>query len=102
MRTVALSLWNNMPNKKVTLDGISYSAAISALENVTPNEISYNAAISACENGGQWQLALSLLISMPNMKVTPDEINYHAKEGQWHLALSPSFEKHAQHQGDSE
>ena len=61
---------------------------------VTPNGISYNAAISACEKTGQWQLALSLLSSMPKMKVTPDGISYNAaisaceKGGQWQLALS--------------
>ncbi|CAE8637386.1 unnamed protein product [Polarella glacialis] len=61
---------------------------------VIPNQFSYNAAISACEKGGQWQLALGLLSSMPDMRVTPDKISYNAaisaceKGGQWQLALS--------------
>ncbi|CAE8615408.1 unnamed protein product, partial [Polarella glacialis] len=61
---------------------------------VIPNEISYSAAISACEKGGQWQLALSLLSSMPVMKAIPNEISYNAaisaceKGGQWLGALT--------------
>ncbi|CAE8597308.1 unnamed protein product [Polarella glacialis] len=53
-----------------------------------------SAAISACEKGGQWQLALSLLRTMPDMRVTPNEVSYSAaisaceKGGQWQLALS--------------
>ncbi|CAE8596920.1 unnamed protein product [Polarella glacialis] len=59
-----------------------------------PSEVSCNAAISACEKAGQWQFALGLLSSMPELRIAPDRISYNAaisacaKEGQWQVALS--------------
>ncbi|CAE8741270.1 unnamed protein product, partial [Polarella glacialis] len=62
-------------------------------KSVEANVFHYNAAINACEKGRQWQLAVGLLSSMPDMRVIPDEISYNAassacsKGGQWELAL---------------
>ncbi|CAE8602521.1 unnamed protein product [Polarella glacialis] len=58
------------------------------------NVASVNAAINACKKEGQWQLALSLLILMLEMKGTPNKITYGAaistcsRGGQWQQALS--------------
>ncbi|CAE8687098.1 unnamed protein product, partial [Polarella glacialis] len=47
----------------------------------------------ACEKAGEWQLALSLLSSMPQMRVARDEISFNAaisaceKGGQWQLSM---------------
>ena len=60
---------------------------------LTPNVISYSAAMSACEKGGQWQRALELLEGMPQRALKPDVISYNAatsvceKGGQWQRAL---------------
>ena len=69
----ALSLLDEMRERGVTPDVISFSAAISACEKagkwervlslldemrergVAPNVISFSAAISACEKGGKWE-----------------------------------------------
>ncbi|CAE8639941.1 unnamed protein product [Polarella glacialis] len=101
-----------MPERKLTPNEVSYSAAISACEKVgrwqlalklldtmpqisiVPNAVSFNAAISACEKGGQWEMALSLLRQMPHVKISPNTITYSAaisaceKGGQWQLAFS--------------
>ena len=45
---------------------------------VTPNVISFNAAISACEKGGKWERALSLLDAMRERGVTPNVISFSA------------------------
>eukprot|EP00969_Alexandrium_andersonii_P177698 7857987-Alexandrium_andersonii.AAC.2 len=34
-----------------------------------PGAVRFNAAISACEQGGQWQAALALLSSMPDLRL---------------------------------
>ncbi|CAE8636222.1 unnamed protein product, partial [Polarella glacialis] len=53
-----------------------------------------NAAIAACAKSRQWQLALSLLGSMPSIRLVQDEISFNAaitaceKGGQWEVALS--------------
>ncbi|CAE8589705.1 unnamed protein product [Polarella glacialis] len=63
-------------------------------KSVEANVFHYNAAISACEKGRQWQLAVGLLGSMPDMRVIPDEVSYNAaisaceKGGQWQLAMT--------------
>ncbi len=45
---------------------------------LTPNVISYSAATSACEKGGQWQRALELLEGMSRRALRPDVISYSA------------------------
>ena len=40
----------------------------------TRDKISYSAAISNGQTAGQWQLGLTLLSSMLNLKETPDKI----------------------------
>ena len=45
---------------------------------LTSNVISYSAAMSACEKGGQWQRALELLEGMPQRAPKPDVISYTA------------------------
>ncbi|CAE8663266.1 unnamed protein product [Polarella glacialis] len=61
--------------------------------SVQANVLHCNAAISAYGKGGQWQLALSLLSSMPDISIVPSKISYNAaisacsKGGQWQLAL---------------
>ncbi|CAE8633602.1 unnamed protein product, partial [Polarella glacialis] len=76
-------------------DEISYNSALSALEKghkwpeaigilsltmpqrgATPDEISFNSAMSACEKNGQWQMALSMMLRMPRVRLTPDSITY--------------------------
>jgi pentatricopeptide repeat protein len=47
-------------------------------KDVTPDVITYSAAISACGNGGQWQQALALLDQMREKDVTADVITYNA------------------------
>ncbi|CAE8729449.1 unnamed protein product, partial [Polarella glacialis] len=62
--------------------------------SVEANVFHYNAAISASEKGRQWQLAITLLHSMSEIRVFQDEISFSAaisaceKGGQWMLALS--------------
>ncbi|CAE8621625.1 unnamed protein product [Polarella glacialis] len=62
-------------------------------KSVEANVFHYSAAISACEKGGQWQLALSLLSSMLDMRVISNEISYNSaisaceKGEQWQRAL---------------
>ncbi|CAK0788565.1 unnamed protein product [Prorocentrum cordatum] len=54
----------------------------------------YNAGVSACEKGKQWQLALSLLSEMWEVKIEPDVKSYSAgisaceKGEQWQQALA--------------
>ena len=66
----------------LTLDAVSWNAALSACEKskqweralglleemvrqlLTPNVVSWNAAMSACEKGKQWEGALGLLQEM--------------------------------------
>ncbi|CAE8656586.1 unnamed protein product [Polarella glacialis] len=56
---------------------------------VVLNQITYSADISACEKDGQWQLALHSLGLMPSVRLVPDEITYSAaisacgKGSQW-------------------
>ena len=46
--------------------------------SLEPNVISFNAAISACEKGSQWERALSLLEDMQSRGLNPDVISYNA------------------------
>ncbi|CAE8643346.1 unnamed protein product, partial [Polarella glacialis] len=61
--------------------------------SATPNEISYGGTISACEKGGQWQLGLSLLSSLPDLRLAPDGISFTSamsaceKASEWQLTL---------------
>ena len=61
---------------------------------VTMDVISFSAAISACEKGGQWQRALSLLEDMCKEGVTGNVIGFNAaisvceKEDEWQRELS--------------
>eukprot|EP00435_Cladocopium_sp_Y103_P007928 s527_g2.t1 len=97
--------------KLISLDVISYNAAVTACEKggqwkqalifvdtmskarIRLNVISYNATISACEKGGQWQQALILCETMPKAKVSLDVISHNAaisaceKGGQWQHSL---------------
>jgi hypothetical protein len=67
------------------------------------DEISYNVAISACEKAAQWQLALSVLSSMPDMNVTTNKISYNAaisscSKRRTVEADASSVEQHAKHE----
>ncbi|CAE8633713.1 unnamed protein product [Polarella glacialis] len=68
--------------------------ALMLARSVPANVLHYNAAISAYGKGGQWQLALSLLSSMPDISIVPSQVSYNAaisacdKGGQWQLALN--------------
>ncbi len=61
--------------------------------DVPPNVTSYNSAISASERGGQWQLALGLLVGMRHNDLLKDFINCSSaisageKGGQWQHPL---------------
>ncbi|CAE8653990.1 unnamed protein product [Polarella glacialis] len=46
--------------------------------SVPANVLHYNAVISAYGKGGQWQLALGLLGSMPNISTVPSKVSYNA------------------------
>ena len=45
---------------------------------MSANGITYNAAISACEISDQWQFAPNLLILIPRLTVVADGITYSA------------------------
>jgi pentatricopeptide repeat protein len=45
---------------------------------VEKNEITYSSAISACEKGGNWRVALDLLSTMKEQRITPTAIAYNA------------------------
>lgn len=52
---------------------------------VHPNVYSYSAAISASEEGGQWALALALLVTMLTVRILPNK--FRAKEGNGTVGL---------------
>merc|ERR1712118_57970 len=63
--------------------GGQWERALSLLDEmrergVSPDVISFNAAISACEKGGQWERALSLLDEMRESGVSPNVISFNA------------------------
>ena len=41
-----------------------------------PDVISFNAAVSACEKVGQWEIALQLLNEMQQRRLEPDMVSY--------------------------
>lgn len=43
-----------------------------------PNVVCYSSAITACEKGGEWRIALHLLLKMIKSDVPPDTIAYNA------------------------
>ncbi|CAE8600596.1 unnamed protein product [Polarella glacialis] len=58
-----------------------------------------SAVMAACEKSGRWQLALSLLLQMPGLRVSPNEFSYNTAISAcpWDLAmglLSKMFDKH--------
>merc|ERR1712070_390335 len=63
-------------------------------KKIAPDTITYNASISACEKGGQWQKALTLLQEMQDKKIAPNTITYSAsisaceKGSEWQKALT--------------
>ena len=56
---------------------------------VHPNVYSYSAAISASERGGQWALALALLVTMFTVRILPNK--FRAKEGNRPVGLGVMF-----------
>lgn len=56
---------------------------------VHPNVYSYSAAISASERGGQWALALALLVTMFTVRILPNK--FRAKEGNGTVGLGVKF-----------
>ena len=78
--------------------GAEWQCAIELLDEMTergiePDVISYSAAISACEKGGEWQRALELLDAIRRRGLAPNVISYSAaisaceKGGEWRRAL---------------
>jgi pentatricopeptide repeat protein len=53
---------------------------------LVPNIITYNRAINACENGGNWLLAIDLLIELKAAGTKPDKIAYNCVIDALHAA----------------
>merc|ERR1719383_228990 len=90
-----LSLLHKMARRKLSSNGMTYAAAISALGRVgevdlalwllssmprmiRKDTILYNSAITACEKGQLWQKALMLFREMGQVRIAADTVSYSA------------------------
>ncbi|CAE8646813.1 unnamed protein product, partial [Polarella glacialis] len=85
---VELDHWNAYPRRATVVlislarhqlpDTARSVLAVMLARSVETNLFHHNAVITAFEKGGQWQPALSLLSSMPDVRVIPNEISCNA------------------------